>query len=121
MKQKMVATRFFTLSLILAVLLVPGLALAELPEFHINPGTDTMEDTQAQGFQNQSIASVTAVLGSPSMVRDNPTDPSLRDYIYIGNQTVYIFSMNREGKTVAGASKHTRGEWDGGLYATYGA
>ena len=117
----MVATQFFVLSWILAVSLVPVLAFAEVREFHINPATDTMEEARAQGFQDQSISSVTAVLGSPSMVRDNPSDPDLRDYIYIGNQTVYIFSMNREGKTVVEASRHNRTEWDGGLYASYGA
>ena len=111
----------FIMIITILILLIPGLGFSQVPEFHINPGTDTMEEAQAQGFKDQSIASVTSALGSPSMVRDNPSNPSLRDYIYIGNQTVYIFSMTREGKTVVEAIRHTRGEWDGGLYVIYTA
>ena len=118
MKEKM-SVRLMVFSLILLVLFAPGFALAEVPEFHINPATDSVDDAQAEGFLNRSITGVTSVLGSPSMVRDNPSDPSLVDYIFIGNDSVYIFSMTREEKTVVNSSHHSRGEWDGGLYMTY--
>jgi len=121
MNLKMSRGQVVAMILVLSMAMMPVLAFAEAPEFHINPDTDTMQPSQADAFQNQSIVSVTRTLGSPSMVRDNPADPSLRDYIYIGNSTVYIFSMNRDGKTVVQANHYGRGEWDGGLYAIYSA
>jgi hypothetical protein len=96
--------------------LFPALAFSQAPEFHINPATDGTAEDEAQQFVGQAVSSVTSALGSPSMIRNAESG---QVYIFIGNQNVYIFSVEGEGKAIVQVTRHSRGEWDGGLYAVY--
>ncbi|MBI3999248.1 MAG: hypothetical protein HY351_01410 [Candidatus Omnitrophica bacterium] len=88
--------------------------------FHINPQADTLSDTEAKAYVGGSIGGVTGALESPSMVRDNLSDTSKIDYIYIGNNQVYTFEvLKAEGKEVTGYQKHSRSTWESGVYPSY--
>ena len=88
-------------------------------DFHINAQSDSLSDKEAKQYIGSSIGSVTQVLGSPSMVRNNRGDETKIDYIYIGNGKVYTFEVLKEGKEVTGYKKDSRGSWEGGVYPAY--
>ena len=113
---KKIVIRLGVLSLVLAVFFAPALAMAY--EFHINAMADEMKNGDADKYAEQSIASVTGTMESPSMVRDNPADPAMRDYIYIGNEKVHVFSIDRENKTILQVAHYTRANWDASVYPT---
>jgi hypothetical protein len=88
-------------------------------DFHINPAVDSLGKKDHEQYVGSAVSAVTQALGSPSMVRDNQSDPAAIDYIFIGNSNVYTFVVKREGKQVTAAHKDKRGSWEGGVYPGY--
>ena len=113
--------RLVMLVIVIAVSVLAASSLVFAADFHINPQADSVGKKDAEKFVGQPVSAVTAALGSPSMVRDNVTEPNLINYIYIGYGTVYTFFVEREGKQVTAAYKDKRGGWESGIYPTYPA
>ena len=90
-------------------------------EFHINPLADSAKKKEIEKYVGSAISSVTAELGSPSMVRDNTSDPASVDYVYIGNKKVNTFVVQRDGKQITAAYQDNRGNWEGGVFPRYPA
>ena len=88
-------------------------------DFHINPTVDSLGKKEHEQYVGSAVSAVTQALGSPSMVRDNQSDPAAIDYVYIGNNNVYTFVVQREGKQVTAAYKDKRAGWEGGVYPGY--
>ena len=109
----------FGMAAILSVSIwVTGLLAAD---FHMNVKTDSLDNKEAKKFVGQSVAAVTQDLGSPSMVRNNVSDPASIDYIFIGNSSVDTFTVQREGKLVSAFHQDGRGDWESSVYPGYPA
>ena len=90
-------------------------------DFHINPTVDSLSKKEHEQYVGSAVSAVTQALGSPSMVRDNQSDPAAIDYVYIGNSQVCTFVVQREGKQVTATYKDKRASWEAGIYPGYPA
>jgi hypothetical protein len=102
------------------VMCVSGSLLAA--NFHINPATDSLSESTADGYVGSAIGVVTRELGSPSMIRTNLADSSQMDYIFIGDSNVYAFAVTKVGgKSVTAYAKYGRSDWESSIYPAYPA